>query len=279
MRARADIALVAGGVALAVAALTGCGENLTPPAGADAGGATFDCLPNLDGRITADELPVSLGVTADYFVSTGGATVNLAGTVDEAGRRVWDFSSESAADERRALGPVPLADQWYAGDVPGGELVVPALSADSVDGVYSRDDRGLWLHALASPSPEPASQRTLLVYDAPVLVVRLPIAPGDGFTSTGAVTGGTLKGLPYNGTDTYQVEVDATGRLEVPALTFTQVHRVRTRVESTTADVTVTRRQVSFFFECFGEVTRAVSNDNEADPDFTSAAELRRFAL
>ena len=39
------------------------------------------------------------------------------------------------------------------------------------------------------------------------------------------------------------------------------------------------RRQVSFLFECFGEVARATSLPDETVVDFTTAAELRRLSL
>jgi hypothetical protein len=67
----------------------------------------------------------------------------------------------------------------------------------------------------------------------------------------------------------------------LPHLTFTDAYRVRTKVtvEPAVGGVTVTRRQVSFLFECFGEVARATSRDDEALEDFTQAAEVRRFSL
>jgi len=40
-----------------------------------------------------------------------------------------------------------------------------------------------------------------------------------------------------------------------------------------------TRRITLFMFECFGEIARAESQPGEPNPDFTTAAFLRRFAL
>jgi hypothetical protein len=45
------------------------------------------------------------------------------------------------------------------------------------------------------------------------------------------------------------------------------------------AGASTVRRQTSFFFECFGEVARAVSRNGETQDDFTSALELRRLGL
>ena len=41
----------------------------------------------------------------------------------------------------------------------------------------------------------------------------------------------------------------------------------------------MTKRTTLFMFECFGEVARAESQTDEPNPDFTTAAYLRRFAL
>jgi hypothetical protein len=42
---------------------------------------------------------------------------------------------------------------------------------------------------------------------------------------------------------------------------------------------TVITRQTSFLFECFGEVARATSVQNEENEKFTTAAEVRRLGL
>ena len=60
-----------------------------------------------------------------------------------------------------------------------------------------------------------------------------------------------------------------------PAL---QVRTLVTRKPSTGTPV-VTRRNVIFLFECFGEVARVESRQDEPSPEFTTAAYLRRFAL
>ena len=134
------------------------------------------------------------------------------------------------------------------------------------------------LLGLASAQPDPPAGRTLLVYDAPVELLRYPIEPGTTFTAQGTITDGTFRGIPYAATDTYEVQVDAIGELRLPSLTFTQAHRVRTTltVEPALGEATSVR-QVSYFFECFGEVARATSHPDEPDPDFGEAAEIRRL--
>ncbi|HUH01774.1 MAG TPA: hypothetical protein VML75_07245 [Kofleriaceae bacterium] len=261
--------------------LAACEPNLTPPGDRDGGPAVFECLPDLDGVLHARELPLAFDLPVDYLVSPEGTPIDLAGAVDEAGRRVWDYAAESAADQRLATRAVRLRSQWYALDFPGAELVVPALGATELDGVYSLDEAGFWLHGLASPEENPPTGHTLLVYDEPVALLRFPLAPGDRWIETAAVSGGTLDGLPYNGTDTYEIEDDALGRVELPFVSFTQAHRVRTHVTVAPAagGVTSSRHQTSFFFECFGEVARATSRAGEPSANFTIAAEVRRLSL
>jgi hypothetical protein len=41
----------------------------------------------------------------------------------------------------------------------------------------------------------------------------------------------------------------------------------------------VITQQSSWLFECFGEVARATSAVGETNPDFTTAAEVRRLSL
>ena len=63
-------------------------------------------------------------------------------------------------------------------------------------------------------------------------------------------------------------------------MTFTQTLRVRTTTTIEPAiGNTITRRQVGWVFECFGEVARATAPDNELNDDFTTTAELRRLGL
>ena len=90
-----------------------------------------------------------------------------------------------------------------------------------------------------------------------------------------------VNGLPYNGTDTYELAADVRGELHLPYVRFTDVLRVRTLVTSrpSVGGGATTRRQVGFWAECFGEVGRATSRANEAAEDFTTAETQRRLAI
>lgn len=264
--------------AILILIFASCGENLTPqPAPAP---IVPTCVPNRDGVITADELPIALGLTVDTYVSPAGVTrtVDLVGTGSGPDHR-WDFSTEFPDDARVAVGPVALTTQWYAASFPGGQFVADA--GDGEDGIYAEDATALWLYGLASHDAAPKAGKTLLPYDAPVAVLRFPLRDGAAWTETGHVTSGTLDGLPYVGTDTYEIDATGTGAVDVPYVRFDPAQRVRTHVTVAPAagGATVSRRQTQFFFECFGEITRADSKTGETNPDFSTAASLRRIAL
>ena len=260
----------------AIAAFAACGENATPVTDPPSTIAA-SCVPDLDGVLTAAELPVVLDQPLAFRVGTD-VTVDVAGRGTGADRQ-WDWSDDNVGDARVDQVAVALDDQWYAGSFPGGRFVVAV--DDATDGVYAKDDRGLYLLGLASHAESPASGKTLLPYAAPVAVLRLPLAVGDHWTETATITGGTLRGLPYNGTDTYAVAADAGGELHLPYVRFTAAMRVRVTLTSTPAvgGASVVVRQAQFFSECFGEIARATSRPGEPADDFTTAATLRRLAL
>ena len=259
---------------LLLLSIAACDANLTPQPMPSP--VLPSCVPDRDGTITSAELPIALGVTIDEYVSASQHPVDLVGG---GAPRTWDFSTEYKDDTRVPVGPVALGAQWYAASFPGGQFVADAGSG--LDGVYAEDDTALWLYGLASHDAAPQQGKTLLVYDAPVAVLRLPLSDGMSWTEHGHVTAGTLDGLPYVGTDTYDLDVSGLGVAEVPYVDFDPVLRVRTHVTVAPAagGATTSRRQTQFFFECFGEVVRAESAPNEPNPDFTTAAALRRFAL
>lgn len=247
--------------------LAACGTNETPQAMPVP--ANPACLPNRDGQITADELPLALGATVSYYVGAN-RTIAQAGTD-------WNFSEERADDDVVAVGPAPLRDQWYAASFPAGQFVVDA--GQGLDGIYHQDTQALWLDGTAS---QQESTKTLIVYSPPLPVLRFPVKAGDIYTTTADLAGATISGLPFQGTDALTVDVADEGKLRVPYVEFSPVLRVRTlavRKPSAGGVPSTSRRTTIFLFECFGEVTRAESKPDETNPDFTNAAYLRRFGL
>ncbi len=259
-----------------LALLCACGVNQTPQP--EPLPVLPSCVPNRDGEITSAELPVPLGLTASYYAGVDTPVV-LAGT------DAWDLSEERASDDVISLGPLALAGQWYAAEFPGAAFVVDAGVAgvadagDGLDGVFHQDDQALWLHGTASQDPAPAGGKTLVRYAEPIAVLRFPLADGLTFESVGTING-TINGLPFVGADEVAVEVAGSGRLDLPYVRFSPVLRIRTRiVRRPSTGGAVGKRSTSFVFECFGEVAHADSQLDEPNPDFTTAAALRRFAL
>lgn len=239
----------------------------------------FACLPNLDGELEAGELPIALGEEVRYLVNPVGVSrpVSLDGTVDEAGQRRWDLATDYADDRVVPIGPAPLGEQWFAAEFPEGDYVAPVDLDGAILGVYHLDERALWLHGVASREPDPPEGRTLLPYDAPVPLFRLPIRGADRWVATGEISEGTALGLAYRGTDTYEVEVVGAGRLDLPDWSFGQAWRVDQRVTVAPAIGDPVKRTItSWLFECFGEVARAESPEGVTGP-FDQAAELRRI--
>ena len=276
---------VLGPLLLSLAVAAGCDDNLTHPdrdAYDGEGLPPLLCVPNLDGRIDAEEFGAVLGVPVSYLISPAGETrtIDLVGGIGTDGRQFWDWGADYASDRVLEVEATDVAGNWYASSFPTGEFVTPLDAAGTTDAVYRHDDTGLYLLGMASKEESPAAGQTLLVYGSPVLVYRFPLVPGDHWISVGEVAGGTLRGLPYAGRDTYEVEVVGAGRLVLPDLEFSQAMliQVRTVVEPA-AGASVSQRQSSFVFECFGEVARAVSRPEETEPDFTTAQEVRRYGL
>jgi hypothetical protein len=263
----------------------GCSDNQTHPIGHGAyqtpEPTPLACLPNLDGRIDASEIQPAIDTPISYLVSPAGSerVVDVVGS-DVGGAISWDFGADYADDQLARIVPTRVSGHWYEASFPPDAFVTPFDVGDTVENVLRQDEQALWLLGIASREPDPPEGKTLLVYDMPIALLRFPVQPGSNYVSSGSIQNGTLRGLPYAGKDTYEIAADAVGTVLLPSLEFTQAHRVRTKV--TVAPVvgqSTSRRQVSFFFECFAEVVRVTSNADESEPDFTSAAELRRLGF
>jgi hypothetical protein len=278
--------LVSGLLGAGVAGVLGaCDDNQTfVPDHAPYVAPTSDplpCVPNLDGQIDASELQAALGVTVHELVSQAGETrpVNLAGQQSDKGL-VWDWSADYASDREATVEASALDGKWYAASFPGGVFTTPFDAGHTLDAVYAHTDTALLLFGLASAVEMPADGQTLLPYDKPVEVYQFPIVPGASYVATGEVKNGLFKGLVYAGRDTYETTVEGLGELRLPDVIFQQAMKIRTTVTAEPAAGIATKtKQISFLFECFGEVARATSQSNEMNDNFTVAAEVRRLGL
>jgi hypothetical protein len=264
-----------------------CGDNQTPPperTAYEAGAPpALPCLPNLDGRIDASELVPHVGVPATYLISPPGKErpVELAGREID-GRLHFPFGDDYADDLALQIQASRLDGAWYAGSFAGvaEAFATPLDAGGRSHGIYSKNDSEFLLHGVASATEDAPEGKTLLVYAPPIALYKFPILPGGAWTSVGEVRNGTFRGLPYAGRDTYEVEVDGAGVMDLPDFIIEQALRVRFKITvAPSAGQVTTQRQVSFLFECLGEVARATSHLGETERNFTVAAELRRLGL
>lgn len=269
-------------LAIACSVLGACEPNVTPePSPSTNPLEGISCTPNLDGKIDASEMPTVFGLAVSYVASPPNVTraVDLVGTGAISGTYSWDFGVSFADDVAITLTATQLGGLWFQASFPTADFVSPIDDAATTLGVYQSSSSALLLLGIASASATPASQKTLIVYQPPVVALQYPLSPGTHWSSTGVVTGGTLAGLPYDGQDLYDVTDDAMGALTLHDFLFDQVHRVRTTVTTQpSAGKQIVTRQVDFLGECFGQVVHVVSQTNEPDADFTTAAALRRLA-
>jgi hypothetical protein len=246
--------------------LVACSDNRThPPSHRPYTGAApepLECVPNLDGRIDGYEIGAAIDTPISYLVSPAGAErpVDVAGVPIGAGRRRWAFSVDYADDQLARLIPERATGKWYEQSFPSDAFVTPLDAGGRVESIVTQDEQALWLHGLASREVDAPEGKTLVVYQQPVALLRFPIAPGTEFVSTGVIENGTVRGLPYAGKDIYAVEMDALGELVLPAVSFMEVHRVRTHA---TVQPSV----------------RAPSRPDEPEENFAVASELRRLGF
>jgi len=271
------------GSAVVATVVAGCVDNAThpevqpwlPSAGLHGGVA---CVPNQDGAIAASEMAPILGATARFRIA-GPRPVDLGGVIDANGLRTWDWSWSAAAEPGHLSAVRSLADQWYAKQFAqaGGTLfAAPFDVGPEFDAVYRHDEGGVWLLGLASRTEHPSAGQTLLRYEAPVLTVKAPLVAGLKWSAQGAIKNGILRGLPYAGTDSYDFEVVAAGKLTLPDLTVAQALQLRALVTAQSVyGTSAARSQASFVAECVGEIARATA----APPGFPQASEVRRLAL
>lgn len=269
---------------LGLLALSACGPNRTYPDRAHyvpSAVEPLSCVPNLDGKLEAAEAPTVFDVPVRYLVNPAGTSraVDVVGSHDS-GRTTWALSTDFADDQVATLSARPLAGAWFASSFPSGQFISPLDLGGLMEAVFVNVPDELRMLGYASRDMNGPSGRTLVVYSQPVVVARYPLEVGKTWVSVADVRNSVVQGLPYAGRDTYQMRVDAAGQLELPDVSFTQALRMRTTLTiEPSVGASITRRQVGWFFECFGEVARATSANNEPNEDFSQTPELRRLGF
>jgi hypothetical protein len=233
-------------------------------------------LPNLDGTITRQEVPLQAGLHATFEVADG-ATFDTAGTSNADGSHTWDLKVTFSGDhalllETQAIDP----SAWYAGDFPGATYAARMSDQNDLLGVFKLTDSALLL--LGVTSPMDGASATKLVYATPIVVLSFPLTEGKTWDTLSAVTG-KVQGIPIGGVynEEYTSTVDMHGTLKTPFADF-HVLRVHTKLLRFLNGVWMTKQTHSFVAECFGTVGTILSQDNELSTEFTATSEIWRMS-
>lgn len=231
------------------------------------------CVPNKDGVITRDEVPIQAGLYAKYRVALD-VDVSTAGTPLGNGRRAWDFSGTLPNDQNVIVETLPLTNKWYAPSFTSATYAARLREAATLVGVFETSPSALKL--LGVVSPDNGTSRTELKNDPAVATIQFPLKLGDAWTSDVSVSG-VAQGIPVAYSEKYESTVDVAGELKTPLATF-EVLRVRIDLTRTIGFSVTTSRTYAFITECYGNIATVASEDNESDAEFNHAVEIRRIA-
>ncbi|MFH1808564.1 MAG: hypothetical protein ABIJ09_07460 [Pseudomonadota bacterium] len=247
--------------------------------GSDGGVVPLSCRPDVDGRISDDELPVALGATARYLVSSGEVVVDIDGQ-DQDGQRVWILDGVGPDDQVLGVSARGIEDAWFADRLPADSYAVPLDGSGRLLGLFARRPGALLSLGSVSAEENPGEGQTWLLYEPALDLFRLPLDVGSSWSQQASIRDGTVQGLPIAARHTLRVEVLREGRLVLPDLTFDRVLQVAMFVhQETVVGAPLDLVQVSFIAECYGEVARMSSLAGETTAAFTTASEVRRLVF
>lgn len=252
------------------------------------GSSGVGCVPNQDGIITRDEVPMMAGLTGTFRIAAG-AQVDLVGTV-EGGVRKWNLGGELSGDQDVTVQTRPLDGRWFAAGFPTGDYTgLLSKSPLASLGVLRVDEDKLSLLGFVNDSEEQpaASAETNVVYDKAITTLQFPLQVGSTWSTEKAYGSGKLGGysVPLYGRfhDTYSSVVDAEGALVTPLGIFPVLRIVttftrRTEIPGYNALLHADTKTVVFVSECVGTVAKITSTDGETATEFSAAAEVQRIA-
>lgn len=259
--------------------------------GSGATGGAVSCLPNGDGTIVADEIPLGPNYTAMFRISENVSPFASAPDCGS-GSCEWDLLDVGGTTRDEPSNTEPIADKWYA-QAEGFESATYvsrmadfrlgfagiAVCEQTQYGVFQVTPEALLLLGLVS---EYEAEGTLLIYDPPVPLMKYPLAVGASWRVDTTASGPLCNSLfDYRIAQTYDSTVDQIGTVKTPYGDFDNVLRINTLVERHIgAGVTPTEaRTHTFVAECFTTVAVVVSPEWVTSPDFDEAAEVRRLSL
>jgi hypothetical protein len=247
---------------------------LPPPFdGPQPDGFVAGCSPTNSGTIVRTEVPLMAGLRATFRVATN-ATVSTAGTTQPDGSRVWDLSGALSGDQDILVETLSPQGAWWASSFANATYATPLSVSSNLLGVFQATDSALLLQGVVSPTN--GAPQTNVSYSPAATTLSFPLTMGATFQSTSTVSG-MADGIFTTYTEQYASKVDAHGTMKTPYGTF-PVLRVHTVLTRTVGLVVTIVRSDAFVAECFGPVATIASQNNEANDEFTNAAEVRRLA-
>ncbi len=265
--------------------LAGCAGPVNPGGAGATVPSAPDCVAQIDGALSVEELALAPGIAATYVRNANGTPTSFDPdpVLDDDGIRVWDLSE--GPDDVRATLALQEASGWPATVAPSAQYTIPAALEypdlltllDVVDGAGARELRAV---GLATRSQEPLEAQVRLVYDEPVTLLRAPITVGDSWGGQARFRDARLAGIPNAGVEDWTFEVVDQADAILPG--GARVRDVLAIRVSTTRTLAVaaglpsnqqTRYMLQLFAPCVGELARAVG----PDPDLTLVDELRRL--
>ena len=235
--------------------------------------AAAGCVPNKDGIIVRQEVPLAAGFRATYRVAQN-AAVSMAGVSKPDGTRTWDLSGALAGDHTLLVETTATTGQWFDPEFAGAAYSARLSDSSNLLGVFGLSPTAILLRGVVSPTD--GASKTDLKNATEVAVLSFPMKLTSTWKTQTNVTG-YAQGILAAYTELYESEVDAAGSLVTPYGTFA-VLRVNTLLTRTVGALPTKTRTFAFVSECFGPVATVVSQSNEAQVEFTTAAEVQRLS-
>jgi len=244
------------------------GDTGSPPPGVDGG----LCVPNNDGTITRDEVPMQAGLHANFEFAEN-VTVDSAGAMNTNGTYASDLTGPYSGDHTVLVTTNDPTGQWFSSKFPGATYTTTLSDSSNLLGIFEASQTALSLVGVASPTS--GSTQTELSYAPPAEFLGVPMTLGTTWSSNSEVTG-TAEGLLSNYFEAYASKVDAQGTLKTPYGTF-NVLRVQTTLTRTVGGVATITRSLAWVAECFGTIASLTSQADETQTNFTNAAQVMRL--
>jgi hypothetical protein len=230
------------------------------------------CMPNNNGTITRDEVPMEPGLHANFEFAEN-VTVDTSGTMNANGTYAWDLTGPYSGDHTVLVTTDDPTGQWFSSQYQGATYTSKLADTSPLLGVFEASATALSLVGVVSPTS--GTSQTELSYAPPAVFLGVPMQLGTTWNSNSEVTG-MAEGLISNYFEAYTSKVDAQGTLKIPYGTF-NVLRVQTTLTRTVGGVPALTQSLAWVAECFGTIASVTSQTGETQTSFTNAAQVMRL--